>query len=84
MITQRLRRGLTRRRNLLINNLRTATGGNERLMTDQLPNSQESELKTEELAIEQLEQAAGGFASGGGGGAGKVQMQDFHFLLPAV
>ena len=43
-------------------------------------NSQVTETKTEDLAPEQLEQVVGG-AGSSGGGAGKVSMQDFHFVM---
>jgi hypothetical protein len=44
-------------------------------------NSRETETNADELTLEQLEQVGGGASVGGGMGAGKVSMQDFHFVM---
>ena len=50
-------------------------------MADQVKNiDQEIETTVEELTSEDLAQVTGGAGTSGGGmGAGKVSMQDFHF-----
>ena len=55
------------------------------LKIDGIPGDSRDDMHKDEIDIESFswgETQSGTFAVGGGGGAGKVSMQDFHFSMP--